>query len=377
MLASLIFVLAAAVILWVLAGYPLWLGWRSRMTHPVRTGPFEPTVTILLPVYNGARWLEQKLDCILRLSYPRDRVQTIVISDGSTDDTAAIAYRYAQQGVELIVVPHGGKAAAINAGMAAAHGEILLFTDVRQPLEPESLRRLTDCLADPEVGAVSGELIIHDGENQEQVSVGLYWKYEKWIRKSLSRLDSVLGATGAIYAMRRSLTRPLPPETLLDDVYLPLLAFFTGYRVVFEERAIAYDSPTSLNTEFRRKVRTQAGVYQLLFFFPELLTAANRCRVHFISHKLGRLLLPFAFLTLAASSVGLPGNWASVALAAQACFYGLALLDLALPERFPLKRLSAPVRTFVTLMAAALCAVSILFRPRRQFWKQATGSDSN
>jgi cellulose synthase/poly-beta-1,6-N-acetylglucosamine synthase-like glycosyltransferase len=377
LLAPAIFLLAAAAILWVLAGYPLWLAWRARKSRPVRGGPCEPTVTILLPVYNGGAWLQQKLDCILQLDYPREQIQVIVISDGSTDDTAEIAGRYAGRGVEFLALPHGGKASAINAGIHAARGEVLFFTDVRQPLEPESLRWLTQCLADPEVGAVSGELIIRDGKNLQQASVGLYWKYEKWIRKGLSRVDSVLGATGAIYAMRRSLARPLPPETLLDDVYLPLLAFFAGYRVVFEERAIAYDSPTSLNAEFGRKVRTQAGVYQLLSFFPELLTRANRRRIDFVSHKLGRLLLPFAFIVLAISSAGLPGNCAKIALALQGGFYGLALLDFILPERFPLKRLTAPVRTFVTLLAAALWAASILFRPSRQFWKQATGSSSS
>jgi hypothetical protein len=144
--------------------------------------------------------------------------------------------------------------------------------------------------------------------------------------------------------------------------------------VVFEPAAKAYDYPTSLDTEFRRKVRTLAGVYQMVGFYPRLLGPANRMWIHFVSHKLGRLLLPQALLLLAAATFGLPDFWRNLALAGQLAFYSMAAFDILVPERWMLKRISSPVRTFVVLMAAAFCAMSILFCPSRVFWKEATAS---
>ena len=372
MTALLIFVLSATYIVYVLCGYPLVAAliarWRAR---PVHRGPYEPSVSALLPVHNGAPWIAAKLDSLLALNYPHDRLQIVIISDGSTDRTEEIAMQYAARGVELIRLPRGGKALALNAGLKSATGEVLFLTDVRQPLDVNSLRNLTACLADPAVGAASGELVMFDDNTQEKINVGLYWRYEKWIRRRLSQIDSVLGATGAIYVIRRSLARPMPPNTLLDDVYLPLVAFFAGRRVVFEESAIAYDQAAALETEFRRKVRTQAGVYQIVKYFPQLLSFQNRMWFHFISHKLGRLFLPYALIALALVSFWIPAPWSRIAVALQAAFYALAAMDPVLPESLPLKRLSSPARTFVVLMAAALCAVSIFFVPTRSLWKAA------
>jgi cellulose synthase/poly-beta-1,6-N-acetylglucosamine synthase-like glycosyltransferase len=372
--ALIIFLLSAAYVGYVLFGYPIILGllarWRSR---PVRRGPYEPTVSALLPVHNGEPWIAAKLESLLALDYPRDRLQIIVISDGSTDRTEEIAMQYAARGVELLRLPRGGKAQALNAGMKGASGEVLFLTDVRQPLEPDSLRNLTACLADPAVGAASGELVILDDGTREKVNVGLYWRYEKWIRKRLSQVDSLLGATGAIYVIRKSLARPMPPNTLLDDVYLPLMAFFSGYRVVFDESAIAYDRATVLDTEFRRKVRTLAGVYQIVKYFPQLISFQNRMWFHFISHKIGRLFLPYALIALAISSFWLPASWRMLAIGSQTAFYTLAAIDRTLPDSLPVKRLSSPARTFVVLVAAALCAIVIFFVPTRSLWKSAAG----
>lgn len=370
-MATALFLLGGALLVYVLLAYPLLLEVIARRTaNPVRKAAILPSISILLPVRNGSKWLRSKLQSILHLNYPHELVEILVISDGSTDQTDSIAQDFTHHGVKLIRIPPSGKAAALNEGMKVARGEILFFTDVRQRLDPEALRELAGCFADPSVGVASGELVIAAGDTSEEADTGLYWSYEKWIRKRLSRLDSVLGATGCIYAMRRELAAPLPPGTLLDDVHLPLGAFFKGYRVVLEERAKAYDSPASLHTEFRRKVRTLAGVYQVILAYPRLLGPSNRMWLHFVSHKLGRLLLPFAMIVVAASSFGLPGYWRIFALAAQAVFYGLALLDLAIPENWTVKRVSSPARTFVVLMAATLCAVSIFFGPAGRLWKE-------
>ena len=371
MVAAVVFVLSGAFVVYVLFAYPVLLALVSRGPgRPVRKAPLRLSVTALLPVRNGERWIRPKLESIIALQYPRELVDIIVLSDGSTDSTVEIAHSFSGDGVRVLELPPGGKAVALNAGIQAARGDILFFTDVRQTFDPGSLDHLVQCFADPEVGAVSGELIILDGESLEQANVGLYWKYEKWIRKALSRIDSIHGATGCIYAMRRELVRPLPPGTLLDDVYLPLAAFFRGYRAVMDDNAKAYDFPTSLDSEFRRKVRTQAGIFQILRHYPALLGPSNRMWIHFMSHKLGRLMMPWALIAMLVSSFWLPPVWATVALVGQALFYGLALIDAALPERFVLKRLSSPVRTFVVLMAAALCAPFALLRSGDGVWKQ-------
>jgi cellulose synthase/poly-beta-1,6-N-acetylglucosamine synthase-like glycosyltransferase len=369
-----LFVLGGAFVLYVLFGYPLLLAaLAGRRANPVRRGPSRPSVTILLPVRNGAAWISEKLKSILELDYPRELVEILVISNGSTDATDAIAESFAPRGVQLIHLQRSGKAEAINEGMQRARGEILFFTDVRQQLDRTCLARLMECFADPAVGGVSGELIIREGQTQQEADTGLYWQYEKWIRKRLSSLDSIFGATGCIWALRRELAVPLPRGTLLDDVHLPLAAFFRGFRLILDEQARAYDIPASLATEFKRKVRTQAGMYQVIRAYPKLLGPRNRLWIHFVSHKFGRLLLPFALILIAVSSFGLPDPWRTLALIGQAAFYLLGALDVLAPERARIKRLTSPARTFIVLMAAALVAVTVLFRPRADLWKEARG----
>jgi cellulose synthase/poly-beta-1,6-N-acetylglucosamine synthase-like glycosyltransferase len=366
-----VFAASVAFVLYILLGYPLLLGWQARRRgKPVDKRPVLKSVSVLLPVHNGEAWLRQKLESILALDYPRELLQVLVISDGSDDGTEEIARQFALLGVELVSVPRGGKALALNEGMRRARGEILFFTDVRQALDPASLRSLVACFADSTVGVASGELVIRRGGTSEEANVGLYWEYEKWIRKQQSRVDSMLGATGCIYAMRAGLAGPLPEGTILDDVYLPLRAFFRGYRIVFEAGARAYDYPTSLDSEFRRKVRTQAGVYQVIGAYPALLGWKNRMWSHFVSQKLGRLLLPWFMPAILVSSFGLPGTWRTLALGAHLVFYGLLLVDPLLPERFPLKRLSSPARTVFVLLLAAFCAAFVLWLPVRNVWGQ-------
>jgi cellulose synthase/poly-beta-1,6-N-acetylglucosamine synthase-like glycosyltransferase len=371
MVAAWIFCAAVLFILYVLFGYPLLLALLSRGSgSPIHKAPLEKPVSVIMAVRNGEFWVRRKLENLLELDYPPELLEIIVVSDGSTDGTADIVRSCAGARVKLLERPPGGKAVALTAALAEARGDILFFTDVRQQLEPNSLRELVCCFADPEVGVVSGELVILEGESLEEANVGLYWKYEKWIRKALSHLDSVHGATGCIYAMRRELAVPIPRGTLLDDVYQPLAAFFKGYRVVLDERARGYDFPTSLTSEFRRKVRTQAGMFQILRYYPALLGPSNRMWIHFVSHKLGRLLLPWALIAAFVSAIALPRPFAILALAPQIGLYGIALADRWIPEHTVLKRLSSPIRTFAVLMLAALCAPFALFAPAEKVWKE-------
>jgi biofilm PGA synthesis N-glycosyltransferase PgaC len=364
---------AVAFVLYTMFGYPLMLALLARRSRNPILREWQPRrVSILLPIRNGERLIRAKLRSILALDYPSDLIEILVVSDGSTDGTEAAVREFEDRGVRLYAIPPSGKAVALNTLMDHAGGEILFFTDARQTLAPDSLRNLIANFADPSVGVVSGELVILDEAGREDAETGLYWKYEKWLRKRLSRIDSLPGATGCIYAMRRELAGPLPPDCLLDDVYLPMIAFFRGRRLVLDETAKAYDTAISREMEFWRKVRTQAGVYQLLGWFPQLLGLQNRMWIHFVSHKLARLMLPFALLAIGVTSFWLPAPWAMLALLAQAVFYGAALAAPWLPPR--LRRLSSPARTFVTLMGAALCATSILFLPASTFWTSPTAA---
>src|SRR4029077_14211510 len=173
-------------------------------------------------------------------------------------------------------------------------------------------------------------------------------------------------------AIRRSLWTPLPPGTLLDDVYEPLVAFFKGYRILMEPTATMYDFPTALQSEFKRKVRLQAGLYQMLKIMPELLSSRNRMRLHFLSAKYGRIVIPYCMIAIALATFGLPPSWRMAAAVGQLVFYALALLDVVVPDATALKNLTSPIRTFVVLMAASLAAVRVFFVQPTSLWKEAT-----
>jgi biofilm PGA synthesis N-glycosyltransferase PgaC len=373
MLSGLFFLFGVLVVAHVMFGYPLILRFLAkRRARPVLKGDRRATVSILLPVHNGAQFIREKLQSILRQDYPKELLQIIVLSDGSSDDTDHIVGEFEPRGVELMRLPRAGKPAALNAGFKRARHEILVLTDVRQELDPACIKNLVRSFNDPAVGVVSGEMLIRSGATHEEVDIGLYWRFESWVRKQLGRLDSTFGATGPIYAIRRELVVELPADILLDDVYLPLTAFFKGYRLVVDEAARVYDHPAKLGSEFRRKVRTLAGNYQIIKRMPQLLGWKNRLWFHFISYKLGRLLLPYALLLVAISSIFLPGGLAKFVVAGQIAFYSLAALDSWLPQGFIVKRISSPIRTFVVMMIAAVCALSVFFVHPKHLWKEST-----
>lgn len=356
-------------LVWVLVGWPLWLKWRAeRYGRPFRADGGPLPVSMVICVRNGDAHLRRKLESVMALEYPKELLEVLVVSDGSTDGTEAIAEEFAGQGVSLLRVPFGGKCAALGAALGVVTGEIVLMTDVRQVMERESVRRLVAGFADPEVGVISGELLILASDPQTSENVGLYRRFENWIRCQLTLVDSMLGATGCIYAIRRELAKAPPAEVLLDDVYIPLGAFFQGYRLVAEPAARVYDYPTSLQTEFQRKVRTLAGNYQLLKYYPQLLGPDNRMWFDFMSYKMGRLFLPFFLIGLLVSSFWLPTGWRELLLGLQAMGYGLPVVDRWLPEGTAIQKLSAAARAFFVMMLAAFCALAVCFVPARKLW---------
>ena len=365
-----VFALSACLVVYTIIGYPLALALLAAFRRPAApTAAGAPgSVTVLLAVHNGEAWIARKLESLLALDYPTHLLRILVLDDGSTDDTAALVQTVTDARIELVSLPRGGKARALNAGLALAESDVVFFTDVRQAMHPQSLRRLVGHFEDPSVGVVSGELVILSADRQEE-AVGLYWRYEKWIRRHQSAIDAMTGATGCIYAMRRALARPLPADMLVDDMYLPLAAWLHNYRIVFEPEAKAYDIGSTPAEEFRRKVRTLAGNVQVVRALPALLAGSTRPRFHFVSHKMVRLLLPWAVLLVGLSSLALPAPARELMLAAQAACYALAGLDTAIPASSRMKRLTAAPRTFVVLLAAAAWATLLALAGRGAQWR--------
>jgi cellulose synthase/poly-beta-1,6-N-acetylglucosamine synthase-like glycosyltransferase len=267
----------------------------------------------------------------------------------------------------VILEDHRGKACALNQGIAHAGGQIIFFVDVRQQINSDALRQIVSYFADPTVGCVSGELMLESANTGDR-SIGLYWKIEKLIRKMESDTGSVVGATGAIYAVRRELIVPLPPGTLLDDLYIPMHVVRQGKRVLFCSKAIAYDFVfSSPSHEFRRKVRTLTGHYQLLQLAPWLLYKQNSIRFEFVSHKLLRLVIPFALVFLLVSCLRLAGPVFQGLLLAQILMYGLALAANFSPA-LRLFCIAGVAHTFVMLNAAATVAFLNFMTGRQKVW---------
>jgi biofilm PGA synthesis N-glycosyltransferase PgaC len=374
---------AAFCIVYTYAGYVAWLWVRAQLRPwPVLRSHQEPFVSIVMVVRNEERWLERKLRNLLELDYPAERCQIVVVSDGSTDRTEAILRQHANHPrVQAVMNQLGrGKACGLNDAFEWVRGDVVLFTDARQMIEVGALRILVESFADPDVGCVSGELMLgnpHAGEAKK--GMGLYWWVEKVVRELEAASGSVVGATGAIYAVRRELLPKVPAGTILDDVYIPLEVVRQGKRVVFEPRARAWDSPNLGGTvEFARKVRTLSGNYQLLHLSPWVLSFQNPLLLRFISHKLLRLAVPFALGAMLVASLWLTGPLYRVALILQIAFYGLGLLALGrIVKAGVIGRAADAAGTFVLLNTAAVVAFANFVSGRKAVWMPVTRAIAN
>jgi poly-beta-1,6-N-acetyl-D-glucosamine synthase len=363
---------SALFILYTYAGYPAWLWLRSAVSpKPILKGIYRPMISIVMIVRNEESCLEEKLSNLLRLDYPPDKREIVIVSDGSTDSTDSILSHYEQQGVKAILEPSSrGKAAGLNRAVALCRGEILVLTDARQMIDRDALGKMIDNFSDPQVGCVSGELMLGDvASGEASQGMGLYWRIEKQIRELESLSGSVAGATGALYSVGREFFQPIPEGLILDDVLIPMQVARQGKRVLFEPSARAWDDPNLGNDrEFKRKVRTLTGNYQLLQLAPWLLTGSNPIRFEFVSHKLLRLFIPFALLGLLISSALLSGVLYRTVLALQLCGYALSGLAFARVNAGPAARLADAALTFVVLNMAAVVAFVNFVSGRKAVW---------
>jgi len=364
------------------AGYPLlvwiWARLRSQVNGAGHEGDPLPFVTILVVAHNEEPRIAARVENLLDLDYPRDRLDIVIASDASSEQTVARACGYIDRGVRVVeFADHRGKPAVLNELIPRLQGEIVALMDVRQRIERDALQALVENFRNPRTGVVSGELLLDEQPQGSEVGgVGFYWRYEKFIRQREALIDSSVGATGAIYAIRRSLFRCIPADTLLDDVMIPMQIVRQGYRIVFEPRARAHDHvAATASAEFTRKVRTIAGNYQLLFRQPWLLhPLRNRLWFQTLSHKFCRLLCPLClFLVLAANLMLLSLPFYQMMLVVQILFYAAAFLVCFSKKFSRSKALGIPYAFCLLNWATVMGLVRYVRGQQKVTWQKAQG----
>ena len=347
----------AAIVLWGVL-------MPKRVQKRYRTEP----LSVVLVVKNEEINVKTRIENLLSQDYPPDQIEVVVVSDGSTDRTVELVGEYGDDRVKLIDLPPVGKAEALNAGLAAASHDVVVFADARQCFGENVFAELVAMFVDEQVGAVSGELVIESGVGSEvHEGVGMCWQYENLIRRMESEVESTVGATGSIYAIRRNLYVPLENHTLLDDFLVPMRIVLQGYRVIFVRSARAYDiASATASQEFARKVRTLAGNFQAVAMEPRLMNPfRNKVFIQFVSHKLARLAVPYfciAALTasLLSSTPALRGLFVL-----QVAIYLTGILNLTALSKTKFGSVTRIAWTFIVLNAAAVVGL----------WVFATGRD--
>ena len=335
-----------------------------------------PRVTYLITAYNEERSLQAKLDQVLSLDYPRDKLEVMVASDGSTDRTDDIVSQYAARDVKLVRVEgRVGKTETQNQAVRLATGDVIVFSDATTLYEPSAIRKIVRNYGDPTVGAVSGR---YQYRNPSGASIGfgsmLFWSYENRIKAAQTRIGTVTGCCGCIYSVRRTLYEPLPAD-IISDLCEPLKILEKGYRIVFEPEAIAYEETTERTAEeFGMRVRVVTRGIRGLLYMRKLLNPLRHGFVAFqlISHKVLRWLVPVFALVFLIANIFIAGqHWFyALTLAGQVAFYGIAILGALLERYFVASRLLTVPLYFVAVNAAALVAmVKVLAGHRAVTWE--------
>lgn len=362
--------------LYTIAGYPI-LQWIFAHFSPIninKTPLFTP-VSIIVCVRNEISHIHKRIENILFMEYPPDFLELIIVSDGSIDGTNEAVEDYGDTRIKLITLTSpSGKAVALNAGIEAASHDVLIFGDARQTFKPDVAERLISHFNDPRVGAVSGRLVIQPAHG-DGAAAGIgsaYWNYEVRLRNNEAATDSVIGVTGAIYALRKACFSPLPQGTILDDLLIPMRAVMQGYRIAYDAEAIAIDTrPVDTASELSRKIRTLYGNLQLICLAPELfLPWKNRLWFRFISHKILRLFMPAMLVGCLLSSLFAGGFLTAFGILQLVCWGG-AWIALKTGNTSLLgKALSA----FLLLNVAVILAWKCFLTGNDNVWRTASSN---
>jgi cellulose synthase/poly-beta-1,6-N-acetylglucosamine synthase-like glycosyltransferase len=358
------------------AGFPLLVFVVSRLRpRPVRAEVVTPRVSMIVAAYNEERVIGEKCENCLAQDYPREQLEIIIATDGSTDQTVAIAERSAGRGIRVLHEPgRKGKTSAINRAAAQATGEILFFSDANTIYAPATLRTLVRSFADPAVGGVSGRKVIREhAEREASRGETAFWGYEAWLKQSESLAGSIATADGEIFAMRHELFQTMPARVVHDDMYLTLRIVEQGRRVVYEPEATSAEyASRNLHDEFHLKVRYASAGYQILGMFRHLLLPPRSWfAAEFLSHKLLRWM-GWVFLVIAlATSAVLPGPFYGALFLSQLAFYCAALAGFLLRGRLKAGPLYFPLY-FVMGNAAGLYGfVRWITRGQSTQWRRA------
>jgi cellulose synthase/poly-beta-1,6-N-acetylglucosamine synthase-like glycosyltransferase len=369
-----LFWIALLTLVYHYVGYPLLLlvlGLRKK--EALRTADITPSVSLIISAYNEETVIRQKLENSLSLDYPRDRLEVIVASDGSTDRTPEIVREYARD-VALYHYPQRrGKNAALNATAPQARGDILVFTDANGMYQKDALGRLMRHFADPRVGCVCGELIYRNPTgNPVAEGYNHYWRYDQWLKKLESRLHSLLGANGSIFAVRRPLNEPLNPRTS-NDMVLPIKIAARGYAVLYEPEAVSVEAGSGgEGEELRRRSRIVArgllGVWEVL---PAIIRNGRPLLLaQLLSRKLIRYVYPLLLIPLLVSNVFLQGPFYRAILAVQLIPYVLLPVGYAFSRAGKrLRLLSLPYYFFVGNLAALLGLLKVVSLRELATWE--------
>ena len=327
----LLFWISLVALLYIYFGYPLLIAVLARcFGHEPQRAPITPSVSLLIPAFNEEGYIEGKIRNSLALDYPREQLEIVVASDGSTDRTNAIVQAHAAQGIRLLAMEANlGKSAMLTRVVPQLRGEIIVFSDTSSELEPQALRRVVQRFHDPRVGCVSGVYRLQEaGKDLRGEGEGLYWRYEMFIKRQEGRLHSILGAHGAFYAIRKTLFSPLETTAINDDYLVPMRIVAQGYRSVQEPLAVSWERETaSMEGEFARRRRIAAGNCQQIVMLRHLLHPKHGwVALSFFSHKLLRTLAPLFMVALMIATPGLSQPGQAIMWALQGLLYGGALL---------------------------------------------------
>src|SRR5215475_6354574 len=370
LIAQVVFVASMAMIAFTYAGYPaLMFAISLILKRPVRREDITPQVSVIIAAYNEERDIEAKLKNTLALDYPRDRMEIIVASDCSTDQTDDIVRGFAAQGVILRRQPdRTGKTIAQNRAVKSSSGAILVFSDATTMLEPDAIRKIVRNFADPEVGCVSGQLI-YANSTSSSVAGGCrsYWSYEKFLKSCESGVGSLIGVSGCLYAVRRICHARLAGD-MIDDFAIATEIHLQGLRAIYEPEAIAVeDANRRARDEFRMRVRVIKQTLSALRRYRHALNPFRHKMFAFqmIAHKASRYAVPFLLIAALIVSGWAGGciDWLWFAFLGQMALYGAAIAGFVRERRkLKLGPLAFPYY-FALANAASLVA----------FWKALRG----
>lgn len=380
-----IFWIGIAIVFYSYIGYGILLFFLVKLKN-IFSSPkqydlkYEPTVSLVVPCFNEADYIEEKIKNSLQLEYPKDKLQLIFISDGSNDDTALRVSKYSQV-LALHEDARNGKAAAMNRAMQFVTGEIVVFCDANTDINPEAIREMVKHYADSEVGAVTGEkrIITKDKENASGAGEGIYWKYESFLKQLDSDFYTIVGAAGELMSYRKSLYKELPKDSLLDDLMQSMQIALEGYRVIYEKNAYAAETASAnVGEELKRKIRIAAGAWQSMSRLPKAFNIFSNFKVSFlfISHRVLRwTLAPLSLLVLLIVNfllmINIGGIYTPIMIA-QILFYSMALLGWYLANKqIKVKILFVPYYFFIMNLCMYLGLARFLKGKQSANWERA------